>query len=461
MTAEKLDHGANPGTEQTERLAERFADQLREEHPGALASLDAAVSAGADCSQVSWLRQGAGPGNGMEEAREIIQGARGFMEGLNPKEKEEAAWAVSEAMSLPLHRAITDLQSRDPGPGTPEDWRETVAPAGVNLKNAVNHQSSMLRHNLTQDEGERWEENVDGLRRAAGDLELLTSGKLDQDHFSRTLMERDPALAEELHTVRDDEKTWRWPTWMEGTQARRRAETIFDAFQESVEGMSIDYRKQASFDVADAMGCQLDMAVEDTGNRKVAESHRDRNEEFQDTLTRGDREAFAENLREMGRTARMVDRHRRHGTENPSRRQIQEYEEARETPQKRAEVFNGYLAERDPELAGDVRGNWPELTPGQAETIFDTFQEERHRLDIERAWGKTALELCQDMATGLEGEILAADLDYAGRKELERARNTAVRNMTRGLSRNNTLEYGEGVDGLERVRRRLQETGGG
>ena len=54
------------------------------------------------------------------------------------------------------------------------------------------------------------------------------------------------------------------------------------------------------------------------------------------------------------------------------------------------------------------------------------FQEERHRLDIERAWGKTALELCQDMATGLEGEILAADLDYAGRKELERARNTAV-----------------------------------
>ena len=111
------------------------------------------MSAGADCSQVSWLRQGAGPGNGMEEAREIIQGARGFMEGLNPKEKEEAAWAVSEAMSLPLHRAITDLQSRDPGPGTPEDWRETVAPAGVNLKNAVN---PPVQHAQTQpDPGRR------------------------------------------------------------------------------------------------------------------------------------------------------------------------------------------------------------------------------------------------------------------------------------------------------------------
>ena len=56
-------------------------------------------------------------------------------------------------------------------------------------------------------------------------------------------------------------------------------------------------------------------------------------------------------------------------------------------------VFNGYVAERDAELAVEPGARWPEMDRAQEQTVFDTFQEEWIRVSIDRLSMKTAMDL--------------------------------------------------------------------
>ena len=457
MTTEKLHHTSEHEEDAPRDMATRFHDSLREEHPRALESLNAAVDAGPDYSKVSWLNPRAGPGEAAAEAREIVLGVREFMADLSAQDKQRASWAAADVMTLPLQRAVKEFRKADPSDGVPEDWGEEISSGESNITQALGDHTYTLESDIVQDPGERWETRLEGLRETARDLELLTSGTLDPHHFSKTLIEKDPALAEKLHNAAQEQEHQRhWPEWMGDGAAERKAELIFDTFQESVQGTSQTFRDKASSDLAYAMTDQLSAAAYATGSPAMVENTTEHHENLQESLARGNLEEFTRNLKQMGRTARMVERHERYGTESPTLRMIDEFREARNTPEKMTAVFNGYVAERDAELAVEPGAKWPEMDRAQEQTVFDTFQEEWRRLSMDGGSMKESLHLARAIVGGEEADIRASDLDPSEKAALEKDRDDATRSIARGLGRNRQEEYQSGMDALREIRERLQ-----
>ena len=382
---------------------------------------------------------------------------REFTADLTPGEQYEAGRAAADVMTLPLQRAVTEFRQANSSAGVPEHWGEELSPGENNLAETLDEHTHMLQSEIVEDPGEKWAARLEALRETARDLELLSSGTLDPHHFSKTLMEKDHALAEKLHnTIHDQERPRHWPEWLGDRAAERKAELIFDAFQESVRGTSETYRGNASFDLAYAMTYQLGTAADAADRRAITESHEGQQNDLQDSLASGNLEEFTRNLREMGRTARMVERHDRYGTESPTVQMMDEFRDARDTPEKMTAVFNGYVAERDQKLAVEPGAGWPEMDRAQEQTVFDTFQEEWRRLSVDSLSSKTALELARAMTGGEETEIRSSHLDPSERAALERARGNAARSIARGLGWNRQEEYQSGMDALREVRERLR-----
>ena len=365
MTTEKLHDTSEYEKDAPRDMATRFHDSLKEEHPRALESLNAAVDAGPDYSKVRWLNPKAEPGEAAAEAREIVLGVREFTADLGLQEKREAGEAAADVMTLPLQRAITEFRQANPSDGVPERWGEELSSGEKNIAETLEYHTYMLQNDIVHDRGEKWATHLEGLRETAQDLEFLKSGALDPHHFSKTLIEKDPALAEKLHNaVQEQERPHHWPEWIGDRAAERKAETIFDAFQESVQGTSQTYRDNASSDLAYAMTYQLSKAADDTNKRTIMEDNNKHQPDLQENLARGNLEEFTRNLKQMNRTANMVERYERYGTESPTLQMINTFREDRNTPEKMTAVFNGYVAERDAELAVEPGSKMARDGPG-------------------------------------------------------------------------------------------------
>ena len=453
MTTEKLHHETEHHADPQADLHTEFHDMLAERRPGALRLLNGAVDAGSDHTKAAWLNPGT-EAQGLTEAREIVRALREFTEGRPLRERSDAASAVADVMSLPLSRAVARFGADLEQHGEAGHPGEPMAAAEVVLSDTVRQQSYAVRFELMENPGDSWEKPLAELRDVAHDLEIMNSGGRDPHHFSRALTGVDPRLSAEIHTAADTERTaGQWPSWVEGNRNAEGAQAVFDTFQEAVQGTSQAYRDEAAFDIAHAMSAQLGRAVQETGQTAITGSHAERESALQETLARGDREEFLENVRQMGRTARMVDRYEKYGTENPTAAQAAEFREARSTEEKRALVFNGYLAGRDPELAREVRENgWPALGLEQAQMVFDTFQENWPRLQDDGAALRSAVEVARAIGHVDPMETAMAFMSPGEEQEADRTGREAVRGMAAGLRRNDPERYRQGLDRLEEMR---------
>ena len=449
--AEKLEHQAEHH-DQEPGVQEQLHQQFEKDHPGALRALNAAVEAGSDYRQVPWLDPGASPEAGRQETGQIADALEKFCQGRDQGEQLEARRAVAGLMEMPLQRALEGL----PEPEPHERVGEPLAhPHTILCQTAWNHSSRLVMANGND---ENWQNGIQGLRNAAADLEKALSGQTEADHFTQALTGLDPELSEELHAAEYGQEHvhvhGRWPRWV---TYPKRAEAVFDTFQEAVGGMSEAYRQEAACEVAMAMAAHLYETVARTGSARAANSHQGTEEGLIEALMDGDRQKFDRNVGAMGHTSRLIDRYEQYGTESPTAAQIESFRAERATPEGREEVFCRYLEEHDPGLAQEVRQNgWPEFTQEQQQAVYDTFVQNSFRLNQDGSGAKAARELAENISDIGYPETGGTPLERAEARQAERDREAAERTIRRGLVRADPQTYRNGIEMLATARDRLK-----
>ena len=123
-------------------------------------------------------------------------------------------------------------------------------------------------------------------------------------------------------------------------------------------------------------------------------------------------------------------------------REEENHKRERDTPAKRMIMLRNLLAREDPEIAEKAsRGAWLELTPNQRNTVFDTFQKEWKKLDVEQTAARTSVEIAEAMTH-----------TDTTQTELAKMQERAARQIARGLATNNARRFRRGINRAQRIR---------
>ncbi len=203
-------HGWHGNPDQLERVAQAYQETHQDEEDGDHTEL--AYTAARMVAGSAWET-----GRGLA-ARSMIAGKTTDWAPDLPSAGERAMEQV-ESITLELARELY-MASEGPNSQDPGGAREIFRRAGEKLENA------------------------------ARDMELLSSGTPDPNHFAAELMRRDPEMSQSLH---EEFRRGEWT--MDGDASR--AETAFQVFQESVSGLSDAHRADAAARLEKAMTAHL------------------------------------------------------------------------------------------------------------------------------------------------------------------------------------------------------------
>ena len=142
----------------------------------------------------------------------------------------------------------------DPTAGgqTPEGWPQITRPTGEKILETARAAREMAAEGLMFEDRKRCQRALELLRDSAQDLLALEQGATPH-HLAENLARRDGPLARELHAQGGSEDAPSALGWTSGEDAGRRGEKIFEAFQESMERMSQDFRDQSAHGLSQAM----------------------------------------------------------------------------------------------------------------------------------------------------------------------------------------------------------------
>ena len=274
MSRNGMEYGADHDTEyeeKTNRAIERFADKLAGEHPNLAAAMAQAHEGKTDYREMPWLdpRQEGAEHNGarmMKMIRDIVKHED------DPAAKREAMTYVTDLMIQPLEKGIVAAAQKEEravlDAASPElrekminfradreDWTPEISALSRSMENA-GETAMMMKYSLTASkiglfhrlENTRdldIEAHAERLASTAEDLSKVMDGRNGNKQLHESLAEMDPGVHQQLN--------WRNPTVPpreehillgpgRADNAEERAQLIFDAFQESMQGFSSHYQ---------------------------------------------------------------------------------------------------------------------------------------------------------------------------------------------------------------------------
>ena len=216
------------------------------------------------------VREGPGWHGDPDQLERVAQAYQETYQNEDERDHTELAYTAARMVAGSAWETGRGLAARSMIAGKTTDWAPDLPSAGERAMEQVESITLELARELYMaSEGpnsqgrsgirEIFRRAGEKLENAARDMELLSSGTPDPNHFAAELMRRDPEMSRGLH-----EESSRGEWAMDGDASR--AETAFHIFQESVSGLSDAHRADAAARLEKAMTAHLTAQPEEKGH---------------------------------------------------------------------------------------------------------------------------------------------------------------------------------------------------
>ena len=207
------------------------------------------------------VREGPGWHGDPDQLERVAQAYQETHQDEEDGDHAELAYTAARMVAGSAWETGRGLAARSMITGKTTDWAPELPSAGERAMEQVESITLELARELymasegpnSQDRSgirEIFRRAGEKLENAAMDMELLSSGTPDPNHFAAELMRRDPEMSRSLH---EESRRGEWA--MDGDASR--AETAFQIFQESVSGLSDAHRADAAARLEKAMTAHL------------------------------------------------------------------------------------------------------------------------------------------------------------------------------------------------------------